>query len=57
MPERETGWKEALKEPNAIGWIGFFILMVLIGFGALYFDRGHSSPIGATPAGNSQAAK
>jgi hypothetical protein len=42
MVKREPGWKQALKEPNAIGWIGFLILMVLIGLGALYFDRGSS---------------
>lgn len=34
MPE----WKKALRDVNTIGWIGFFILVVAIGFGSLYFD-------------------
>jgi hypothetical protein len=35
-------WKKALQEPNAIGWIGFFILVILIGIGTLYFGgRSH----------------
>jgi hypothetical protein len=38
-------WKKALQEPHAWGWIGFFILVIVIGFGALYFDFGdHSHP-------------
>lgn len=31
-------WKRALEEPNAAGWIAFFVLVVVIGFAALYFD-------------------
>jgi hypothetical protein len=35
-------WKKVLREPNAIAWIGFFILVVTIGFAALYFGgNGH----------------
>ena len=34
-------WKRVLREPNAIGWIGFFILVIVIGFAALYFGGGH----------------
>ena len=30
-------WKMALREPNAIGWIAFFFLVVAIGFGSVYF--------------------
>ena len=30
-------WKKALQEPNAIGWIGLFILVIAIGIGTLYF--------------------
>jgi hypothetical protein len=30
-------WKKALQEPNSIAWIGLFILVVVIGIGALYF--------------------
>jgi hypothetical protein len=35
-------WKKALREPNAIGWIAFFLVVVAIGFGSLYF--GSSGP-------------
>ena len=34
-------WKKALQEPNAIGWIGLFILVVAIGIGTLYFGGGN----------------
>jgi hypothetical protein len=37
-------WKKALQEPNAIGWIAFFFLVLAIGFGAVYF--GGSQPTG-----------
>ena len=43
------GWKqslhEALQEPHAIGWIGLFVLVIIIGIGALYFTspRLHSA--------------
>ena len=30
-------WKKVLREPNAIAWIGFFILVIAIGFATLYF--------------------
>jgi hypothetical protein len=33
-------WKKVLREPNAIGWIGFFILVIAIGFAMLYFGGG-----------------
>jgi hypothetical protein len=42
MSERQPAWKEALKEPNAIGWIGLIVLVVVIGFGALYFGDSSS---------------
>ena len=32
-------WKKALREPNAIGWIGLFILVIAIGFGGAVFRR------------------
>ena len=35
-------WKTALREPNAIGWIVFFLLAVAIGFASVYF--GSSGP-------------
>lgn len=41
-------WKKVLREPNAIGWIGFFILVVVIGFATLYF--GGNNPDQAKPA-------
>ncbi len=34
-------WKKALQEPNAIGWIGLFILVIAIGIGTLYFAGGN----------------
>jgi len=37
-------WKKVLREPNAIGWIGFFILVIAIGFAALYFGGGGHDP-------------
>jgi hypothetical protein len=40
-------WKKALREPNAIGWIAFFLLVVAIGFGSLYL--GASEPAGPVP--------
>jgi hypothetical protein len=33
-------WKKALREPNAIGWIGFFLLVVAIGVGTIFFGGG-----------------
>jgi hypothetical protein len=32
-----SGWKRALKEPNAFGWIAFLILALGIGVGTLIF--------------------
>jgi|AP12_2_1047962.scaffolds.fasta_scaffold162093_2 hypothetical protein len=34
-------WKKVLREPNAIGWIGFFTLVIAIGFATLYFGGRH----------------
>ena len=42
MSGRQFAWKDALKEPNAIGWISLIIVVVAIGFGAVYF--GNDSP-------------
>lgn len=36
-PEQRPEWKKALKEANAVGWIGFFILVIAIGVGTIYF--------------------
>jgi hypothetical protein len=36
-----AAWKEALQEPNAVGWIALIILVIVIGAGALYFGGGH----------------
>ena len=30
-------WRKALQEKNAIGWLGFILLVLAIGFGALFF--------------------
>ena len=47
-------WKKALRESNAIGWIGFLVLVIAIGVGTIYFGS-------AAPAGHigqsDQAAK
>jgi hypothetical protein len=32
------GWKKALQEPNAIGWLAFLILVLAIGVGVILFD-------------------
>jgi len=56
MAEQRPGWRTALSEPNAIGWIGFFLLVIAIGFGALYFGGGNSGTTGH-PAASGQAAR
>jgi len=33
-------WRRVLEEPNALGWIGFLVLVVAIGIGALYWGPG-----------------
>jgi hypothetical protein len=33
-------WKKVLQEPNAIGWIGLIILVIIIGAGTVYFGGG-----------------
>ena len=51
-------WKKLLQEPNAIGWIGFFLLVVAIGAGTLYFHgtpaapKGHPAPATHTSQAN-----
>ena len=47
-------WKKVLQEPNAMGWIGLMVLVVLIGFGTLYFG-GQDKPEADPPV--SHAAK
>ena len=51
-------WKKLLQEPNAIGWIGFFLLVVAIGAGTLYFHKvspaPQSHPVTATHTGQGQ---
>jgi hypothetical protein len=41
-------WRKALQEPNAIGWIGFMLLVLAIGLGAVFFGGGSSSDRVAT---------
>jgi hypothetical protein len=42
------GWKAALQkalhEPNAVGWIGLFVLVIAVGVGALYFTGPRPHP-------------
>jgi hypothetical protein len=46
----EPGWKSVLREPHALGWIGLIVLVILIGFGALYFGGNGSSDNAQPPA-------
>ena len=47
--KRPDAWKKAMREPNAIGWIAFLILMAGIGVGAILFDRGDESGMSNGP--------
>ncbi len=51
MPERPPGWKQALQEPNAVGWIGLIIVVIAIGFGAIYFGGNRTPMLGQTTTG------
>ena len=42
MSERQSAWKDALREPNAIGWISLIIVVIAIGVGAVYFGNDNS---------------
>lgn len=48
-------WKRVLQEPNAIGWIGLIILVIIIGAGTVYFGGGHDRA--KAPAPVSHAAR
>jgi hypothetical protein len=48
-------WRKALQERNAIGWIGFMLLVLAIGFGSLFF--GGSSPGDKVATHSAQPAK
>jgi hypothetical protein len=37
-------WKRALREPNAIGWIVLFLVVIAVGFGSLYVGSSASGP-------------
>ncbi len=41
-------WKKVLRETNSYAWIAFFILVVAIGIGTLFFE---DSPKSKAPAG------
>jgi hypothetical protein len=59
MPDKMTDlqeWKKAMKESNAIGWIAFFVLIVAIGVGTVYFGTTSPNPT-AKPATTAQVAK
>jgi hypothetical protein len=43
-------WKKVLQEPNAVGWIGFFILVIAIGFATLYFGDSYDPADAPAPA-------
>ena len=45
---KDTALKKAMREPNAIGWIAFLILMAGIGVGTVLFDRGDESGMSKT---------
>ena len=55
MSERQSAWKEALREPNAIGWISLIIVVIAIGVGAVYF--GNDSPPSSSQMTTGQATK
>ncbi len=40
MSGRKLDWKQVLREPNALGWIGLFVVVIAIGVGTLYFGGG-----------------
>jgi hypothetical protein len=39
----EPQWKKALREPNALVWIAFLLLMVGIGVGTMVFGGPHEA--------------
>lgn len=45
----KSEWRKALREPNAMGWIAFFGLVVAIGAATLIFGSA-PEPKGAKPA-------
>jgi hypothetical protein len=55
MSKQQPGWRQALQEPNAIGWIGLIIVVIAIGFGAVYFNGGNGPPASQSTSG--QAVK
>ena len=55
MSGRQSAWKEVLKEPNAIGWIGLIIVVIAIGVGTVYFSGDNSEKPSQLTTG--QAAK
>jgi hypothetical protein len=48
-------WRKALQERNAVGWIGFMLLVLAIGFGSLFFGSG--SPGDKVATHSAQPAK
>jgi len=51
----KPAWKKVPWESNAIGWIAFFLLVIGIGVGTVYFDANDSGP--AKTATTSQGTK
>ncbi len=45
----KSEWRKALREPNAMGWIAFFVLVVAIGAATMIFGSA-PEPKGAKPA-------
>ncbi len=43
-------WKKLMREPNALGWLAFLVLMVAIGVGAIFFDNGPVPKAGSSAA-------
>jgi hypothetical protein len=54
MPDTPK-WRSVLREPNAIGWIGFFLLVIAIGLATLFF--GSSDNPGPAKVPTTQASK
>jgi hypothetical protein len=53
----KPGWRGAFREPNAIGWIAFLILMIGIGVGTIYFGGDMPASKLPKPIAASHAAK
>lgn len=54
--DQRPAWKKALKEANAVGWLGFFILVIAIGVGTIYFGT-ETEKVAGSQASTSQSTQ